>query len=78
MEPLKITQAFLLRSRRPITVPNASQIMPATMLTTKMPSAIDLDYIREGHRHGRLRNVMSLSFGFGGANAALVFGYHNE
>ena len=54
------------------------QMMPATCHLHETDPECDLDYIREGHRHGRLRNVMSLSFGFGGANAALVFGYHNE
>ncbi|AUU11101.1 TPA: beta-ketoacyl-[acyl-carrier-protein] synthase family protein [Serratia marcescens] len=54
------------------------QMMPATCHLHETDPACDLDYIREGHRHGRLRNVMSLSFGFGGANAALVFGNHYE
>ncbi|EOI1370478.1 beta-ketoacyl-[acyl-carrier-protein] synthase family protein [Serratia marcescens] len=54
------------------------QVMPATCHLHAADPECDLDYIREGHRHGRLRHVMSLSFGFGGANAALVFGYHNE
>ncbi|MGV8677842.1 beta-ACP synthase, partial [Pseudomonas aeruginosa] len=54
------------------------QMMPATCHLHEADPACDLDYIREGHRHGRLRNVMSLSFGFGGANAALVFGNHYE
>ncbi|BEM79233.1 3-oxoacyl-ACP synthase [Serratia marcescens] len=54
------------------------QMMPATCHLHETDPECDLDYIREGHRHGRLRHVMSLSFGFGGANAALVFGHHNE
>ncbi|AWC81853.1 beta-ketoacyl-[acyl-carrier-protein] synthase family protein [Serratia marcescens] len=54
------------------------QMMPATCHLHESDPECDLDYIREGHRRGRLRNVMSLNFGFGGANAALVFGYHNE
>jgi len=53
------------------------QMMPATCHLHESDPECDLDYIREGHRHGRLRNVMSLNFGFGGANAALVFGNHN-
>ncbi|HIF6628237.1 beta-ketoacyl-[acyl-carrier-protein] synthase family protein [Serratia ureilytica] len=54
------------------------QMMPATCHLHETDPECDLDYIREGHRRGRLRNVMSLNFGFGGANAALVFGNHNE
>ncbi|MBN5269515.1 beta-ketoacyl-[acyl-carrier-protein] synthase family protein [Serratia ureilytica] len=53
------------------------QMMPATCHLHESDPECDLDYIREGHRRGRLRNVMSLNFGFGGANAALVFGNHN-
>lgn len=53
------------------------QMMPATCHLHESDPECDLDYIREGHRRGRLRNVMSLNFGFGGANAALVFGDHN-
>ncbi|MNG71219.1 beta-ketoacyl-[acyl-carrier-protein] synthase family protein [Serratia plymuthica] len=53
------------------------QIMPATCHLNEADPACDLDYIPEGHRHGRLRNVMNLSFGFGGANAVLVFGKHD-
>ncbi|MEL5565709.1 beta-ketoacyl-[acyl-carrier-protein] synthase family protein [Serratia ureilytica] len=53
------------------------QMMPATCHLHESDLECDLDYIREGHRRGRLRNVMSLNFGFGGANAALVFGNHN-
>ncbi|WP_129543235.1 beta-ketoacyl synthase [Serratia sp. 1D1416] len=52
------------------------QIMPATCHLHEADPACDLDYISQGHRPGRLRNVMNLSFGFGGANAALVFGKH--
>ena len=33
----------------------------------------DLDYVPNEAREQRLRNVMSISFGFGGTNAALVF-----
>jgi 3-oxoacyl-[acyl-carrier-protein] synthase II len=50
------------------------QVMPGTCHLHEADPACDLDYISEGHRRGRLRNVMNVSFGFGGANAALVFG----
>ena len=36
----------------------------------------DLDYIAEGHRQGEIRRALNLSFGFGGANAALVLEKH--
>lgn len=48
------------------------QLMPATCNLKHPDPACDLDYIAEGHRAGELRNVLNLSFGFGGANAALV------
>ena len=34
----------------------------------------DLDYVTEGCRNLRLRNVMSNSFAFGGSNASLIVG----
>ncbi|MDN6110016.1 MAG: beta-ketoacyl-[acyl-carrier-protein] synthase family protein, partial [Enterobacterales bacterium] len=36
----------------------------------------DLDYIAEGHRAGRVTRALNLSFGFGGANAALIMEQH--
>ncbi|MNW14823.1 3-oxoacyl-[acyl-carrier-protein] synthase 1 [compost metagenome] len=48
--------------------------MPGTCHLNEADPACDLDYVSEGHRCGDLRHVMNLSFGFGGANAALVFG----
>ena len=50
------------------------QIMPATHHMQQACPDCDLDYIVEGHRHGRVENTLNLSFGFGGANAALVIG----
>jgi 3-oxoacyl-[acyl-carrier-protein] synthase II len=50
------------------------QMMPATCHLNRPDPQCDLDYIPEGHRPGRLENVLNLSFGFGGANAALVIG----
>src|SRR5471032_794062 len=48
------------------------QIMPATCHLKNVDPACDLDFIREGHRPAVLHNTLNLSFGFGGANAALV------
>lgn len=48
------------------------QMMPATCNLRSPDPACDLDYIPEGHRRGNLRHTLNLSFGFGGANAALV------
>lgn len=50
------------------------QLMPATCHLHHPDPACDLDYISEGHRSARLHNTLNLSFGFGGANAALVIG----
>lgn len=50
------------------------QIMPATCNLKNADLECDLDYISEGHRPKTLRNTLNLSFGFGGANAALVIG----
>ena len=54
------------------------QIMPATHHLKHADPQCDLDYIREGHRPGTLRNTLNLSFGFGGANAALVIGANDQ
>lgn len=50
------------------------QIMPATCNLKRPDPQCDLDYIGEGHRKAELNNILNLSFGFGGANAALVIG----
>lgn len=50
------------------------QRMPATCHLTNADPQCDLDYISEGHRSAPLHNTLNLSFGFGGANAALVIG----
>ncbi|WON77976.1 beta-ketoacyl-[acyl-carrier-protein] synthase family protein [Serratia sp. UGAL515B_01] len=50
------------------------QIMPATCHLNNADPLCDLDYISEGHRPAELHNTLNLSFGFGGANAALVIG----
>jgi 3-oxoacyl-[acyl-carrier-protein] synthase II len=46
---------------------------PTTNLVNRDPEC-DLDYITGEGRNARPRYVLSTSFGFGGANAALVFG----
>lgn len=48
------------------------QIMPATCHLKHADPQCDLDYIPEGHRAAQVQNTLNLSFGFGGANAALV------
>ncbi|MFC0226281.1 beta-ketoacyl-[acyl-carrier-protein] synthase family protein [Serratia aquatilis] len=50
------------------------QLMPATCHLKNADPLCDLDYISEGHRPAALTNTLNLSFGFGGANAALVIG----
>ena len=50
------------------------QIMPATAHLTHPDPECDLDYIPGTHRQGQVKNTLNLSFGFGGANAALVIG----
>lgn len=50
------------------------QLMPATCHLKNADPQCDLDYISEGHRPNTLCNTLNLSFGFGGANAALVIG----
>lgn len=50
------------------------QIMPATAHLTHPDPECDLDYIPGTHRQGQVINTLNLSFGFGGANAALVIG----
>lgn len=50
------------------------QIMPATCHLDAPDPACDLDYVPNIHRPAALRLTLNLSFGFGGANAALVIG----
>lgn len=48
------------------------QRIPATCHLSEPDPLCSLDYIAEGHRDVRVQNTLNLSFGFGGANAALV------
>ncbi|KEA54243.1 3-oxoacyl-ACP synthase [Mangrovibacter sp. MFB070] len=50
------------------------EVLPATLHLKRADPACDLDYIPEGHRYCRVDNTLNLSFGFGGANAALIIG----
>lgn len=50
------------------------QLMPATAHLNRPDPECDLDYIPGTHRVGTVKNTLNLSFGFGGANAALVIG----
>lgn len=54
----------------------AHGIMPATAHLKQADPQCDLDYIAEGHRPGEILRAMNLSFGFGGANAALILEKH--
>jgi 3-oxoacyl-[acyl-carrier-protein] synthase-1 len=47
--------------------------LPAGLNVDEVDPAIDIDYLREV-RTGHVDHVLSNSFGFGGANASLVFG----
>jgi 3-oxoacyl-(acyl-carrier-protein) synthase len=50
------------------------QVVPPT-INYKVPDPeCDLDYVTDGKRNVRLRNVMSNSFAFGGSNAVLIVG----
>ena len=50
------------------------QVIPPT-INYKVPDPVcDLDYVTQGKRSTRLRNVMSNSFAFGGSNAVLIVG----
>ena len=48
------------------------QRIPATCHLSEPDPECSLDYIAEGHRDVKVQNTLNLSFGFGGANAALV------
>jgi 3-oxoacyl-[acyl-carrier-protein] synthase II len=48
--------------------------VPPTLNLDAPDDGCDLDYVRGGGRDMRLRYILSNSFGFGGINAALVFG----
>lgn len=49
-----------------------SGIVPATIHLTDPDPQCDLDYVPNTHREAQVDTTMNLSFGFGGANAALV------
>ncbi|MBF7978375.1 MULTISPECIES: beta-ketoacyl synthase [Rahnella] len=50
------------------------QRVPATCNLHLPDPQCALDFIAEGHRYQPVENTLNLSFGFGGANAALVIG----
>jgi 3-oxoacyl-[acyl-carrier-protein] synthase II len=50
----------------------ASGIVPATVNLHDPDPECDLDYVPNEHRRAAVRRCLNLSFGFGGANAALV------
>jgi 3-oxoacyl-[acyl-carrier-protein] synthase II len=56
----------------------ATGIMPPTMNCDDPDPAIPLDIVPFRKREGRVRAVLSNSFGFGGQNACLVFGVESE
>ena len=49
-------------------------VIPPTLNLKDLDPEIDLDVVAESPRHGHYRYAVSESFGFGGENAALVFG----
>ena len=49
-------------------------IMPPTINYTTPDPDCDLDYIPNKARHNRIHTALSLSAGFGGQNAAIIFG----
>ena len=55
----------------------ANGIIPATTNFQHADECCDLDYVVEGHRHATIRRTLNLSFGFGGANAALILEKHS-
>ncbi|PZD68235.1 beta-ketoacyl-[acyl-carrier-protein] synthase family protein, partial [Pantoea ananatis] len=50
------------------------QMIPATCHLDAPDPQCDLDYVPNRHRPAALNITLNLSFGFGGANAALVIG----
>src|SRR5213079_3781091 len=50
------------------------QTVPPTINLDQADPECDLDYVAQGARRARLEVALSNSFGFGGTNAALVFG----
>jgi 3-oxoacyl-(acyl-carrier-protein) synthase len=52
------------------------QVVPPTINYRVADPDCDLDYVTEGKRSLRLRNVMSNSFAFGGSNAVLIVGQY--
>jgi 3-oxoacyl-[acyl-carrier-protein] synthase II len=50
----------------------ASGIIPATVNLHEPDPECDLDYTPNEHRRATVRRCLNLSFGFGGANAALI------
>jgi 3-oxoacyl-[acyl-carrier-protein] synthase II len=47
-------------------------VVPATVHLNDPDPQCDLDYVPNVHRHAKVDTTLNLSFGFGGANAALV------
>lgn len=47
-------------------------LIPATIHLNEPDPACDLDYVPNRHREARVDTALNLSFGFGGANAALI------
>ena len=50
------------------------QVVPPTINYTVPDPECDLDYVTDGKRNVKLKNIMSNSFAFGGSNAALIVG----
>ncbi|BDO93595.1 hypothetical protein TUM9812_06830 [Escherichia coli] len=49
-----------------------ANIIPATLNLINPDPECDLDYVAGDHRKAVINHALNLSFGFGGANAALM------
>ena len=54
------------------------QVIPPTINYKVRDPECDLDYVTEGKRNAKLKNIMSNSFAFGGSNAVLIIGTYEQ
>lgn len=50
-----------------------NNLLPSTLNLAERDPLCDLDYISEGHRIKKSDTALNVNFGFGGANAAIIF-----
>lgn len=53
-------------------------VIPATCHLDNPDPQCDLDYVPNTHRPAKPNRMLNISFGFGGANAALVIGRYSS